>query len=244
MKKINFIIVLSLLCCSYESMGFARRPGFNRTTVNRQPSIQNQQQTIRPDTVVTDPAYVRPQDANRLLNHINLPSVRTTEIIVGNRTINGNRFALIEVTDLNGQNIRGSCGYNALHTNRRDVYDALVAIFHPARWEEDVRDAQARNVLSRMLRAVMGDDTRVGDEYQPQSDWEAVQNFLQNNIRDGGEVMDQNLALLVCYIRGENLAVVNQNAVGAPIINHPNGITRYLYNSGGHWQELRPYNPR
>jgi hypothetical protein len=88
----------------------------------------------------------------------------------------------------------------------------------------------------------MEDNERINDAYNPQEEWKKVNVFLQRNVRNGGDVMDQNLALLVCFLRGEDLIVVNQHGASNPLGGFPGAPIRYLYHHGGHWQELRPYN--
>ena len=243
MKKINFVIALSLLCCSYDSMGFGRR-AINRIQTNGgNPAIvgtYNQNVRIaQPGHVVANPAYIPQQtNVNLPINNVALRSVITTEDFIRDMNVNGNRFALIEVRDMNGQNIRGSCGYNALHTTRNDVYNALASVFSPSGWA-NITDQNVRNFLSRTLRGITNNYERIDFEYDPQTEWAVINAFLRRDILNGGDVMDQNLAALVCYIRGEDLVVVNQNGASAPLIGNGAGIVRYLYNSGGHWQELR-----
>lgn len=253
MKKINFIIALSLLCCSYESMGFARRPEFNRTTVNRQSSTQNQQQTIKPGTVVTDPAYVRPSTNTDRLAGISLPSVTVTEEKRKDQIFNGSKFALIEVKDKNNQNPGGnSCGYNALHTTRQEVYNALKGLYYD-NWKKLNEDEQKhlKAIMSNVLSLDFDQNLKMNN--YTQNHWPLLNNVLQQKILHGKNVLGDNLGALICYIRGENLRTFQSS-----LPNKYQGFkfnnewsTRYLYNlgnvntvsgiGGSHWQELRPY---
>lgn len=253
MKKINFAVALSLLCCSYDSMGFRSRllQTTNGIISSTQQNTNNRNTQIAQQTY---PSYVYPTPNTDRLAGVNLDAVVVKESMCRDLDLNDAKFALFEVKDRNCQNPGGnSCGYNALHTTRLDVYNALKSLYRD-KWDKLTKFEQ-KSLKTLMYNVITLDfdcECSFLDKYT-RNNWSALDDILKPKVLSGQAVLGDNLGGLICYIRGENLRIFQSSNIAICQGYKFDGSwpIRYLWNvgrvnlsaciGGVHWQELRPY---